>query len=104
MVTVGQAYRDASAALKRGPKGIDELKPYLKKYGDPEQLLVSPNDGQPYHIVWGVTPSRPSQNAQKQRFLLYEQSGKGGKRYALDFMLRPHHLTDRELEEKLKPD
>jgi hypothetical protein len=97
IVHVGLAYRDASAALKRGPASVTELKPYLKKYGDPDQLLVSPNDGQPYHIVWGLIPSRPSKNSQTQRFLAYEKTGKHGKRCALDCMLKVHHLSDEEL-------
>jgi hypothetical protein len=97
IVTVGLAYRDASVALKRGPARAEELTPYLKKYGDPEQLLVSPSDGQPYHIVWGVIPSRPDKRFQTQRLLAYEKSGKNGKRYALDCMLKVHHLTDKEI-------
>jgi len=93
---VGRAYRDASMALRRGPKSIQELKPYLKKYGDPDQSLVSPNDGQPYQIVWGLTPARPARSAVDNPILAYEQTGKDGKRYVLDYMLKVHHLTDKE--------
>jgi hypothetical protein len=93
---VGRAYRDASLALKRGPKSLNELKPYLKKHGDPDHSLVSPNDGQPYQIIWGVIPSRPSRSSAENRVLAYEQTGKDGKRYVLDCMLKVHHLTDSE--------
>lgn len=93
---VGLAYRDASRALRRGPTSVKELQPYLKKYGNPEKLLTSPSDGQPYHIVWGIVPSQPSKGGQSNRFLAYEQTGKNGKRYALDFMLKVHHLNDEE--------
>ncbi|HEY7429015.1 MAG TPA: hypothetical protein VH682_32590 [Gemmataceae bacterium] len=96
ILNVGLAYREASRALRRGPDSAKELKPYLKKYGDPDQLLISPNDGQPYHLVWGLVPSQPSKNTQANRFLAYEQSGRDGKRYALDFMLKVYHLTDEE--------
>jgi hypothetical protein len=96
IMNVGLAYREASRALRRGPVSAKELQPYLKKYGDPEKLLISPNDGQPYHIVWGLIPSQPTKNAQTNRFLAYEQTGKDGKRYALDCMLKVHHLTDKE--------
>jgi len=95
---VGAAYRDASHFLKRGPASVKELKPYLKKYGDPDTVLTSPNDGQPYQINWGLIPSRPSRSAQTQRILAYEQAGKDGKRYVLDFMLKVHHLNDAEFE------
>jgi hypothetical protein len=96
IVNVGLAYRDASVALKRGPANEEELKPYLKKYGDPNQLVVSPGDGQPYQITWGLMPSRPTRNAVSQRFLVYEKTGKRGKRYAVDIMLKVYHLSDGE--------
>jgi hypothetical protein len=96
LVFVGLAYRDASAALRRGPQNAEELKPFLKKYGDPDKLLVSPSDGQPYHIVWGLIPSRPARSFQQQPFLAFEKTGKDGKRYALDCMLKVHHLSDKE--------
>jgi hypothetical protein len=96
LVNLGLAYREASAALKRGPTSVAELKPYLEKYGNPDDLLVSANDGQPYEIVWGVIPSRPARGFQTQRLLIYEKVGKHGKRYALDCMLKIHHLSDSE--------
>lgn len=93
IVNVGLAYRDASIALNRGPADEKELKSYLKKYGDPEQLLVSPDDGERYQFIWGLTPSRPSKSAAGQRFFVYEKTGKNGKRYAVDLMLKVHHLS-----------
>jgi hypothetical protein len=103
IVNVAQAYRDASNALQRGPANEKELKPYLKQYGDPDQLLVSPNDGQPYQFVWGLTPSRPTKSAFGQRLLVYEKTGKDGKRYAVDFMLKAHHLNAEEFAKMQKP-
>jgi hypothetical protein len=96
IVHVGMAYRDAYKALKRAPKGVEDLKPYLKKYGDPDKVLISPSDGQPYHIVWGVVPSRPTKGAQTQIFLAYEESGKNGRRYAVDIKLKVYHLSNEE--------
>ncbi|HEV2947473.1 MAG TPA: hypothetical protein VGX70_08860 [Gemmataceae bacterium] len=94
IVHVGMAYRDSYNALKRAPKGVEDLKPYLKKYGDPDKVLISPSDGQPFHIVWGVVPSRPTKG--NQVFLVYEETGKNGKRYAVDIRLKVYHLTDSE--------
>jgi len=94
IVHVGLAYREASNALKRAPKGVEELKPYLKKYGDPDQVLTSPNDGQRYHIVWGTVATRPTKG--NQVFLVYEEAGKNGRRYAVDIRLKVYHLTDSE--------
>jgi len=96
IVHVGAAYRDAFNTLKKAPKGVEDLKPYLKKYGDPDKVLISPNDGQPYHIVWGMVPSRPTKGAQSQIFLVYEESGKDGMRYAIDFKLKVYHLSNEE--------
>jgi hypothetical protein len=103
LVQVGLAYRDASNALKRGPESIKELKTYLKKYGDPDALLVSPRDGQPYQIVWGLLPLRPTKTAQMKRFLAYEKSGKDGKRYALDFMMKVYLLSEEEFTQMQRP-
>jgi hypothetical protein len=96
IVNVALAYQDASNALQRGPASEQELKPYLKKYGDPDQLLVSPNDGQHYQFTWGIIPARPTKNAVGKRFLVYEKTGKDGKRYAVDLMLKVYHLNDSE--------
>src|SRR5688500_13526744 len=53
---IALAYGDAHSELGRGPKDADELRPFLKVFGDPDALLISPNDGQPYVIVWGEDP------------------------------------------------
>ena len=76
------AYRKASNDLKRPPKSLDEFKTYLKQYGDPEQLLVSPRDGQPIVVVYGAdiweepSPTNP-------QIIAYEKVGKDGKRFAV---------------------
>jgi hypothetical protein len=95
---VGQAYRDAYTALKRPPASVKDLKPYLAKFGDPEKVLISPSDGQPYEITWGVVPGRPPQNIKISPFLLCEKKGKDGKRYVLDFTFRVRCLTEEEFE------
>jgi hypothetical protein len=96
IINVGLAYRDASHALMRGPAGEKDLKPYLKKYGDPDQVLISPHDGQPYQITWGLMPSQRTKSAFGHRFLVYEKTGQHGKRYAVDIMLKVHHLNAEE--------
>ena len=54
---IALAYGEAHQRLGRGPKDADELKPFLKPFGDPENLLMSPNDGQPYVVVWKANPA-----------------------------------------------
>jgi|SRR5262245_7414674 len=88
---VAMAYGDAHAKLGRGPKNSDELKPFLKTFGDPDDLLISPNDGQPYVVVWGLDPSRGGPTDYKQMFpiLAYETTGSRGKRAVTDVRGRP---------------
>ncbi|MDX1948013.1 MAG: hypothetical protein SFU86_21620 [Pirellulaceae bacterium] len=78
------AYQRASEKLGHPPTSIAELKPHLSLVGDPDELLVSPRDGQPYVIVWGVNleafegPTPP--------VVAYEAGGAGGRRMVLNVM------------------
>jgi hypothetical protein len=95
---IGQAYRDSYTARKKPPASTKDLAPYLAKYGDPDKVLVSPSDGQPYEITWGVVPGRPPGSIKVSPFLVCEKSGKDGKRYVLDFTFRVRWVTEAELE------
>ena len=53
---VRDSYFDARQALDRPPRSKEELVPYLKKFGDPAQLLRSPDDGEEFVIVYGIDP------------------------------------------------
>jgi hypothetical protein len=88
---IAMAYGDAHSKLGHGPKSADELKPFLKTFGDPQDLLTSPNDSQPYVVVWGQDPSRGGPTDYKQMFpiLAYEATGSGGKRAVTDVRGRP---------------
>jgi len=91
LTSIAMAYGDAHSKLGRGPKDAEELKPFLKTFGDPDDLLTSPNDRQPYVVVWGLDPSRGGPTAYKQMFpiLAYESKGKRGKRAVTDIRGRP---------------
>jgi hypothetical protein len=95
---VGQAYREACAARNRPPAGVKDLTPYLAKFGDPDKVIVSPSDGEPYEITWGVVPGHPPRGIKESPFLVCEKSGKDGKRYVLDFTFRVRRLTEGEFE------
>jgi hypothetical protein len=88
---VALAYSEAFSRLGRGPKDAEELKPFLKEFGNPDELLISPNDGQPYVIVWGANPTRGGPTEYQQMFpiLAYESAGTGGKRALTDIRGRP---------------
>jgi hypothetical protein len=93
---IALAYLEAHSRLGRGPKDAEELKPFLQEYGDPETLLVSPNDQQPYVVVWGVNPTRggPSEYMGMWQIIAYEKKGSGGKRAVTDIRGRPLTVPD----------
>jgi len=87
---VALAYGEAHARLGRGPKDAEELKPFLKEFGNPDELLVSPNDGQPYVVVWGANPrGGPTEYKQMFPILAYESKGTRGRRALTDVRGRP---------------
>jgi hypothetical protein len=98
LTQIALAYVDAHSQLRHGPKNAEELKPFLKPYGDPDQLLISPNDGEPYVVVWGGDPSRGGPTEYKQMFpvLAYERKGTGGKRAITDIRGRPMTVPDED--------
>jgi hypothetical protein len=98
LTKVAMAYSDAHGRLGHGPKNAEELKPFLKPFGDPEELLVSPNDGQPFVVVWGANPTGGGPTPYKGMFpiLAYEKEGKGGRRAVTDVRGRPMTVPDED--------
>jgi hypothetical protein len=95
LTSVTMAYKEAHAKLGHAPKNADELKPFLKEFGKPEELLVSPNDGQPYVVVWGTDPNGgPIGYKGMWHILAYEQKGTGGRRAVCDVRGRPMTVPD----------
>src|SRR4051794_35680372 len=54
LIALARIYARAQQQLGRPPRSADELRPYAKGDVDLEKLLVSPNDNQPYVVVWGT--------------------------------------------------
>ena len=92
------AYMDAHESLHHPPKNAEELKPFLKRFGDPDQLLISPNDGEPYVVIWGADLSRGGPTPYKQMFPIfaYEKKGTGGQRAVTDVRGRPLTVPDED--------
>jgi hypothetical protein len=88
---IALAYNEAHSKLGHAPKNAEEIKPFLKEFGDADELLVSPNDRQPYVVVWGADPSRggPTDYRGMWQIIAYEQKGAGGKRAVTDIRGRP---------------
>jgi hypothetical protein len=74
------------------PKSIDDLKPFLKQFGDPDKLLISPRDNKPYVILFNLPSS-----LQGQYVIAYEQEGKDGKRFMVQTDGRFWEVTPEEL-------
>jgi hypothetical protein len=76
-----QAYDIAMYKLGHPPRNEDELRRFLGETGameDPEQLLVSPRDGQKYVIHYG-----PRLEPYGGEILAHEKDGVDGTRYIL---------------------
>lgn len=76
---IGLAIDAATANLGRPPSNLDELRPFLEEQGDPDRLVVSPIDGQPYVLLWGIDV----RSAGTDTVLAYERFGAGGRRFVL---------------------
>ena len=77
-----QAFDVAEYKLRRAPKNEEELKRFIGETGatgDPDQILRSPRDGQPYVVLYG-TPLDPDG---RDTILAYEKDGVEGKRYVI---------------------
>src|SRR5262249_53437679 len=96
---IALAYGEAHSRLGHGPKKAEELKPDLKKVGNPEEVLISPNDGQPYVVVWGANPTRGGPTDYKQMFpiLAYENKGVRGLRALTDIRGRPMTIPEEDI-------
>jgi hypothetical protein len=92
---IGTAYDKATEKLGHPPQNLEQLKPFLKPYGDPETILRSPHDGLPYVILWGKNPRQAAFHTMPPPILAHEQQGVNGKRYVLTVMgVMP--MTDEE--------
>ena len=90
-----QAYCKFNGENHRTPASLEELKPLLKDFGDPEKIGLSPRDGQPYVVVGGLDISRaPSGGALP--VVAYERKGVDGKRQVVDLRGTIRLLTPEE--------
>jgi hypothetical protein len=102
---IGVSYVRATLRLNRPPARLDELLPDLQELGKADQILVSPNDGQPFEIVWGVELRKLKARGSAVPILAYEKTGKNGKRHVLRGRTEVLEMTDSELKAgKFPPD
>ncbi len=83
---VAKGYNEATAGLGRAPKTDAELRPYLERFGPPDEVLRSPTDDQPFVINFRATT--PSD------VVACERSGGGGKRAAVNLRGEVSSISD----------
>src|SRR6516164_5123126 len=97
LTRIGAAYDRATKQLGHPPQNPEQLKPFLKEYGDPETILRSPQDRLPYVILWGRNIRNSAIQTMPPPIIAYEQQGANGKRYVLPAMgIMP--MTDEEFQ------
>jgi hypothetical protein len=88
LTAIRKAYMAATTRLGRPPKDLDELKPSLASEANADKLLVSPNDGLPYVIVYGADP--------RKNVIAFEQKGVDGVRVVVDQTQLPKKVNSEQ--------
>jgi hypothetical protein len=103
LLEIGGAYVNAATRLGRAPRNFDDLKPNLEN-GATADFLRSPNDGEPFVVLWGVDFRKlPPGKDDPFTVAAYEKNGVDGKRYVLRFPPSVAHLTDEDLQRAAFP-
>ena len=104
LIAIGDAYVRATAKLNRPPNNVNELIPFLKPIGKPEELLKSPEDNQNFEIVYGSMLIGSKATGSEMPIVAYEKSGKDGKRNVLRGVSDTLLMTATELKSAKFPD
>jgi hypothetical protein len=97
--SIAQAYREAFEQRGKAPESFDDLRQYLTSLGgSPDEMRVSPNDGQPYVVMWGADPTRGGPGPVKGMWSIvaHEQTGANGVRAVADARGLAITVTDEE--------
>ncbi len=100
---IGKAYLQTCYRLGEAPANFEDIKDSIE--GDiPDDLLVSPRDGENFVIFWGVDFSK-LRPARENPFTVagYEKHGIDGTRYVLRFPIGVVPMTDEELHQAIFP-
>ncbi len=92
---ISQAYDVADLKIGHPPRNEEELKRCFQEIGetgDPDPILRSPRDGEPYVILYGPALDSSARDV----ILAYEKNGADGKRYVLTLARRVQVMTDSE--------
>ncbi len=95
---IARVYESIQGYHNRPPKDLDQIKQYLTdlhtdgQNDEPEKVLTSSRDGQPYVIILGAQFGVPPGT----QIMFYEKQGAEGKRYVIHADRQVRQLTDEE--------
>ena len=95
LTAIGKAYLKAASRLGKPPRGAEDIKDDVEGGFTPE-LLRSPNDNEPFVILWGVDLNKLPKSGDAGPILAYEKRGKEGKRFVLRYPLAVAQLSEEE--------
>jgi len=100
LLAIGTAYRQFTYDQGRPPGGPDDLRKKLPSDG----TLVSPRDGKPFKVFWGIDLRSPQTWAAVRRpVLAHESIGVNGSRYTLTAMVNVELLSEQALRDSSFP-
>ena len=79
---IAQAYMSATDE-QGAPTKREDLIPYLQKFGNPEEILISDNDKAEFVILWNIDYRTYLNEGKLIPVTAYEKKGMGGRRYVL---------------------
>jgi hypothetical protein len=103
LMRIGSAYVQFNTKNKRPPKSVEDIKPFLKEFGNIDDLLRSPRDGQPFVICWGVDLLVAPKWAKSTPILAYEKRGAEGTRYILTTLRSVEQMSDEQFQQASFP-
>lgn len=103
LMRIGAAYQRYNTEFAKPPTSADQIKRFLKEFGNPDEMLRSPRDGQPYVICWGTDLAVPPKWAKSTPVLAYEKQGAQGKRYVMTTLRSVTLMTDKEFQQASFP-
>ena len=99
--TIAAAYNACIAKRGKPPAGPDEIVPFLPKDTSPNDALRSPQDDQPFVIIWGTDPRKGMDV--NPLVIGYEAQGKNGRRMVFTAM-GVFSMTDSRFKEARFPE
>lgn len=104
LLAIGDAYVRATAKLQKPPANVNDLMPFLKQVGKPEELLKSPEDNKNFEIVFGSNLIGQKATGTEVPIVAFERTGKDGKRNVLRGDRETLLMTEAELRSAKFPD